>query len=234
MQLSSETISVLQNFATINPNIVLKPGQELKTISEAKNILAQADIVEDFPHDIGIYDLFEFLSLHSLIEAPSIQFESNAMNIHSTGGGCKLPNKQTVKYYSAEPSILTKPEKDITLTDDPVIEFNLSADVIQQIKKAASVLGHTDISIDGDVNGTSIKVFDPKDSSSNTFDFELGENPSGSTFSFVLNISNLKLMDGDYDVFVYSNGNMFISKWVNSNRPVRYYIALEQTSSFNV
>ena len=49
MQVSNETIEVLKNFAGINPNIVISPGQKLKTISEAKNIMAEADITEDFP-----------------------------------------------------------------------------------------------------------------------------------------------------------------------------------------
>lgn len=233
MQLSTDTISILQNFASINTNIVLKPGQKLKTIAEAKNILAEADIVEDFPHDIGIYDLYEFLSVYSLIESPTVEFEPNSLLIQSSGGGCKLPNKQTVRYYSAEPSILTTTDKNIDM-DDPEVELNLSESIITKIKKASSVLGHTDISIDGNEEMVTIKVFDPKDSSSNTYDFELGENPSGSKFSFVLNISNLKLIDGDYDVFVFAKGNVLVSKWVNTTKPVRYFIALEESSTFNV
>ena len=67
MQLSNETINVLKNFATVNPNVVIKPGQKLKTISEAKTILASAQIVEDFPVEFGIYDLNEFLSVYNLI-----------------------------------------------------------------------------------------------------------------------------------------------------------------------
>ena len=39
MNISEETLDVLKNFASINPNIVIKPGQQLKTISEAKNIM---------------------------------------------------------------------------------------------------------------------------------------------------------------------------------------------------
>jgi hypothetical protein len=36
MQLSEDTIALLTNFGAINSNIVLRPGQSLKTISEAK------------------------------------------------------------------------------------------------------------------------------------------------------------------------------------------------------
>ena len=57
VSISNDTLSVLRNFSSINPNVVLKPGQEVKTISEAKNILAVADIAEDFPTEMGIYDL---------------------------------------------------------------------------------------------------------------------------------------------------------------------------------
>ena len=62
VSISNDTLSVLRNFSSINPNVVLKPGQEVKTISEAKNILAIADIDENFPTEMGIYDLNEFLS----------------------------------------------------------------------------------------------------------------------------------------------------------------------------
>ena len=53
MKLSKHTIEVLKNFATINPNIVVNSGQQLKTIAEAKNILASAEITEDFPQEFG-------------------------------------------------------------------------------------------------------------------------------------------------------------------------------------
>ncbi len=36
MKLSKETIEVLKNFANINPNLVVSAGNNLKTISEAK------------------------------------------------------------------------------------------------------------------------------------------------------------------------------------------------------
>ena len=67
MKLSDETIAVLKNFATINPNLVAKPGQKLTTIAESKTVMASADIVEDFPQEFGIYDLNEFLSVLSMI-----------------------------------------------------------------------------------------------------------------------------------------------------------------------
>ena len=63
MKLSNDTIDVLKNFSTINPNLVIEPGQSVQTISESKTIMAKSEIVEDFPNPVGIYDLNEFLSV---------------------------------------------------------------------------------------------------------------------------------------------------------------------------
>jgi hypothetical protein len=222
MQLSEDTIALLTNFGSINSNIVLRPGQQLKTISEAKNILAVADIVEDFPADMGIYDLNEFLSTYSLVDDATLAFEDNSVQIKN--------NTNKVRFYFAEPSILTTPDKDITMPDCEV-NVVLTEEILSKAKKAASVLGHTDVAIIGDDESISVKVFDTKDSSANTFETNLGPNTTGHKFSFVMNISNMKIIDGEYDVQISSK---LISKWTNKNKPVSYFIALEKSSSFGV
>lgn len=60
MKLSKTTIELLQNFATINGNLLLKAGTKIGTISEQKNIMANSTVAEEFPQDFGIYDLNEF------------------------------------------------------------------------------------------------------------------------------------------------------------------------------
>ena len=222
MQLSDDTISLLTNFGAINSNIVLRPGQQLKTISEAKNILAVADIVEDFPTEMGIYDLNEFLSTYSLVDDATLMFEGNSVQIAN--------NTNRVKFYFAEPSILTTPDKEITM---PTSEVNivLTEEILSKTKKAASVLGHLDVAIIGTDDSISIKILDTKDSSANTFETDLGPNTTGHKFSFVMNISNMKIIDGEYDVQISSK---LISKWTNKTKPVSYFIALEKSSQFDV
>ena len=62
MKLSNETVSVLKNFSTINQNLVIKGGNKIATMSAMKNIVAKAEVLEDFPQEFAIYDLNEFLS----------------------------------------------------------------------------------------------------------------------------------------------------------------------------
>ena len=74
MKISDTTKSVLKNFADINQNLLVQPGQELKTISTMKNILAKAKIEEEFTSEFGIYDLSEFLGVLSLFKRPTFSF----------------------------------------------------------------------------------------------------------------------------------------------------------------
>ena len=60
MNLSNDTIAIFKNFANINQNILVKPGKKLNTISTMKNILATADVKEDFEQEFAIYDLQSF------------------------------------------------------------------------------------------------------------------------------------------------------------------------------
>ena len=45
MKFSTDTLSVLKNFSTINPSIVFKPGSVVRTISPQKTVMAAATIL---------------------------------------------------------------------------------------------------------------------------------------------------------------------------------------------
>ena len=223
MIISDDTLKVLQNFASVNPNLVLKPGQKVRTISEAKNIMAIADITEDMPMEFGVYDLNEFLSVHGLIENASLSFDDKSMTLSN--------GDQKIKYYFAETEILTQPQKVITMPNAEV-GVTLTEKVLDQIKKAASVLGHMELSLSGENGVVTARVLDVKDATANTFDIVVDkDNNCKETFNFVVNIPNLKLLPGDYFVSISSK---LISNWQNTNYPVEYFIALERTSTYGV
>ena len=231
MNLSNDTLNVLKNFASINPNIVFQPGQQLKTISESKTIMARADIVEDMPKEFGIYDLNEFLSVFNLIENPVLDFEDKSVMVSTQEGGTQLSNQQKVRYYFSETDILTSPTKDIQMPNAEV-GVNLSEDILNQIRKAAAVLGHTELSLKGENGLVTASVVDTKDSTSNSYTIELDkDNSCKNDFEFIVSIPNLKLLPGDYFVSISSK---LISNWTNSNYPIEYFIALEKNSTFNV
>jgi len=78
MKLSDNALAILKNFAGINNSILVKQGNKLRTISVAKNILAEAEIKEEFPRDFAIYDLNQFLNGLSLHQDPDLDFQEDS------------------------------------------------------------------------------------------------------------------------------------------------------------
>ena len=99
MKLSDNTLNILKNFAGINNSILVKQGNKLRTISMAKNILAEADISEEFPRDFAIYDLNQFLNGLSLHQDPDLDFNQDSYLSIKEG-------KRRVKYFFADPNVI--------------------------------------------------------------------------------------------------------------------------------
>lgn len=222
MKISKETLDVLKNFSAINPNLVIKPGNKLSSIAEAKNIMSAVEVSETFPKEVGIYDLNEFLGALSLINDPDLEFGDDSVIIKS--------DLASLTYRYADTSILTSPVKEVTMPEVDVT-VNLTADDITQVRKAGSALGHPVVSITSSEGSDKLylEVKDPENATANVFKLEVGE--SDKSFDFQFLISNLKLVPGDYEVSVSSK---LISHWkcINNNS-VEYWIALEKNSTFN-
>ena len=220
MKLSNETVSVLKNFSTINQNLVIKGGNKIATMSAMKNIVAKAEVLEEFPQTFAIYDLNEFLSAISLFSKPELEFEDNFVMITEEG------KKSSLKYWYSDPSVVTTPTKDITMPECEV-KFNLSSDILSAITKAAAVIGAPDMALE---NG-SLKVTDKKNDTANNYALDLAVDSESDNYKFWFKVENLKLIQGSYDVQVSSKN---ISHFKNSVGNVEYFIALEPESAYNV
>ena len=219
MKLTSNTISILKNFSTINQNLMVKPGNTLSTMSAMKNIVAQAEVTERFPQEFAIYDLNEFLSALSLFEEPELNFQDQYVTITQEG------SRKNLKYWFSDPEVVTTPSKAIVMPSTEVT-FNLSSDTLSEIQKAAAVIGAPDMAL---TNG-SLMVTDKKNDTANAYDTELGVNETDAEYKFWFKVENLKLMSGSYDVEVSSKS---ISHFTNSAVGVEYWIALEPESTYS-
>ena len=219
MKLSNETVSVLKNFSTINQNLVIKGGNKIATMSAMKNIVANAEVIEDFPQEFAIYDLNEFLSAISLFSKPELEFENDFVMITEEGTSTSL------KYWYSDPSVVTTPTKDITMPECEV-KFNLSSDTLSTVTKAAAVIGAPDMALESG----SLKVTDKKNDTANNYALDLDVDSQSDNYKFWFKVENLKLIQGSYDVQVSSKN---ISHFKNSTGNVEYFIALEPESAYN-
>ena len=219
MKLSTETISVLKNFSTINANLMVKSGSSLSTMSAMKNIVAKADVTEEFPSDFAIYDLNEFLSALSLFGKPDLEFGNDFVIITEEG------TSKSLKYWFSDPSVVTTPSKEISMPSTE-LTFNLSSDTLNEITKAAAVIGVPDMAL----AGGKLMVTDKKNSTANAYETSLDVGDVAAEYKFWFKVENLKVMPGAYDVEVSSKK---ISHFTNTKLGVQYWIALEPESSYN-
>lgn len=221
MKFSNDTLAILKNFAIIQPNLMFRAGNEVKTIAEAKNIVAKATITETIPQDFGIYDVNDFLSSMSLFTDPEISLGDKSAKISE--------GKSKLTYFFSDEASLTYPQKDVSM---PAIDatFTLTSEVLKSLQRACSLLSVSTVTVESaEGTGIAISVQDAKNSTSNSYGTEVEGHNGGHTFKFHFDISNFKILPGDYTVSI---SGKLISHFQHKTLPVEYWIALEKSSTY--
>lgn len=221
--MQNETMELFRNFGTINQNLVVKAGNTIRTVADAKNVLAKAIISDEIPQDIGIYDVNELINvyaLHSNDEGEvAVAFDGDYLVLHS--------EIQETKFKLSDIEMLTAPpEKDINMPEGEVT-FTLTQNILNQVRKAASALKLKSVFIRPSEDGSVILSIEDAQSDIHSHNLKVGgtfgELPAGIKLS--INIDNLKLLPGDYEVEVSSK---LISKFTSTDKQLTYWIALEK------
>ena len=109
------------------------------------------------------------------------------------------------------------------------VTFTLDEATLGKIRRAAGALGHEKMTITATEGGIVLTVVDNTDSTSNAFEIVVPGKCDSTDFTFVMNIANLKLIAGDYEVAVSSK---LISHFKNTSTDIEYFIALEKSSTY--
>ena len=221
MNLNSDTIAILKNFADINQNILVKPGNKLQTISTLKNILAEADVKEKFDQEFAIYDLPEFLRAVELFDKSELKFNGAGKMLIKDSN-----SKQSIKYYFADKSVVVAPTKAITMPDK-YVTFQLKREQFNKLMKGVTTLNLPDIAVKGDGKEISIVATDKKVPSSNDYSIVLGE--TDKKFTAYFKTENFKMIQDDYDIAISAQK---ISHFINKTKPIQYWVAIEPDSEF--
>jgi len=215
MKLSNETLTVLKNFSSINQGIQFKQGTKLTTVSAGKTVLAQANLKDVFPQDFCVYDLNQFLSVHSLHKDSDLSFDDS--NVIFKSGRSSTKYRKTAKEM-----IVVPPEKEITLPSVDV-SFTLSEEDYNNIMKVASVLSSPHIAVESDGDAVQLVAFDAQDNSAHTNSIQVGEG-NGKKYKIVFKTENIKMIPGSYAVEISFKG---IGHFKNTKDDIQYWIAFE-------
>lgn len=217
MKIDLITITVLKNFAKINPSILIKEGNLLRTVSPTKTTAGEAVVPTTFNKQFAIYNLDRFLSAASLFDDPDFDFDDKFVTI-SNG------NTSTQYMYADEDTIKKVSDKKLVL---PSIDasFDLSFNNYKSVEKALGVLNLPEIAICGDGKNISILAIDTKNPTSDVHSIKIGE--TDKTFRAIFKSENIKILPMDYHVDISSKG---FAHFQSDN--IEYWIAVEQSSTF--
>lgn len=220
MKISENTLNVLKNFSTINQSILIRKGNVVRTISPQSNILAKANVSENFDNEFALYELNRFLSVVTSLDDPNLDFEDDAVKI--SGGRSKT------RYKFADQSLIkVAPDKDINLGEPDEI-FTLTQASYSKVLKLAGVLDLPNVAAVGDGESVNLVAFDIRNDGGDEFSESVGE--TSNSFKMIFNVENFRLMSGDYTVKIYADKNA--AQFINESKGVEYIIAVEAGSTF--
>lgn len=217
MKIDNATLQVLKSFSAINKNIMFKPGNEIRTISNTKSVLAKAKVEQEFDKSFAIYDLSRFIGTLSLFNEPELDVKDSYVEISE--GSNKF------KFALTDPSlIIVAPDKNLELPD-PEIKCVISEEALARVMKALAVSQLPEIAISGKNGEILLQAVDSRGASNDSFSIVVGQ--TNANFRMVFRADCIKLIPGSYEVSISSKG---LSHWKGAN--VEYWIAVESNSSY--
>lgn len=216
MRLSKETFNILKNFSSINSNIMINPGNKLRTVSSGKNIFAEAVVQEEFDTQVAIWDLNKFLGVISMFDNPDLEFHDTHVNISN--------GRSSVTYFYSEAALLTVPNRSPQMPEI-MFSFDLDEEDLNDILKASSVLQVSDLKIVAKDGMIKIVVNDMANDTSNNFEITVSENYEGDDYDGTFKVSEIKFLPGSYNVSIT---NTVISRFTHKSQNLTYYIAINK------
>jgi hypothetical protein len=216
MRLSKETFNILKNFAGINSNIMIQPGNVIRTKSLGNNIYAEAKVTEDFDATIPLWDLNQFLGVISMFNTPDLEFDETHVTISN--------GKSSITYHYAAASLLNVATKAPRMGDANVV-FDIGEQELYEVLKAASILQVDQLEIEADGDTVSISVLDSKQNTKNSFKIDIPAITVNKATKGRINIAEMKLIPGAYTVELTDT---VVSKFTHKTLDLFYNLAIQK------
>lgn len=217
MIIDEKTIAVLANFQRINQNLIIRPGNTLRTISASDSLMAQASVPFVFHDEFYIYDLSKLLAILSLSKESDISKEDKDLVIKQ--------GKSKIRYRLADPVLFKEVSTGDIVIPEPDIEFSLPWSVLASVMKALQILKVNELAFSGDGQKLMISSYNLRDKDDNSYSTEIGE--TYKVFNCIIELEKLKLMESDYYVKITKKG---LVHFKGDN--IDYYVAFNNQSRF--
>lgn len=201
MKLSAKSKKIFDNFATINPGIVIKASQDetgttIQTVNHSKGLIAIAHIEEVFNHPVALHQLGAFLKTLSAFKDPDIELFSTHLTIKENGSTANIS-------YSDPAFIITNdktPKSDIEFD----VEFELKDEVLQKVMNLGSILNLPHLRIYTKEGKLFLQAVDSSNVNSSVYEEEIGTISEDVNINKFISRDLIKFVPGDYQVSMKS------------------------------
>lgn len=224
MKICVETQQILKNFCNINKGVVLHPGNKL--YSRRESLIADATVKEEWPKEVGIFDLAQLLNIIGLYTDPVLDFGDDCLRIAESDGTAET------RYVYAAPGIVsggTIPKRKLMEIPEDVIEFKLTEDQWTKLQKAISILSRTEIKITSDGKVVRIGTASVKNDSGSSYSMVVDADPHGLSCNMYYSRDNMPLLKGSYNGIVSPQFTIFKN---TSGYELAYYVGMDPASTF--
>jgi len=226
MKLTKQTIDAIQSFIGINNALILpKESDTLCVVSPSRTVIAKTKIDCEFPSTFRLSDASRFIKFATLEDGDvELKFKESADG-KAVKATLKFPSGGTGIYHSAGERIVAD-HPDTIDYDREDITFDITESIVNQVNKAAVVLGVRNISMIGDGEHIYIQVSDIDNKDGDTLKIKVGE--SDKKFTAIFMTTNFQIIPDNYEV-VLDLGDKYLAHFKGVN--TEYYIALENEST---
>mgnify|MGYP000672241272 CR=1 FL=1 len=226
IKLSEDTISLFTSISKVNQSVRIPEGDDkIMVVAVGGKTLVTVAIPEDFPRDVYLYDMNEFLGALSLVKEPNIDFsEDSTLLITENGGNPKI------RFIEAEERLVDSepPNRSTVEEDDIIYEVKVEQDVLDRVNKAANVLKLPYIGFKCEEGIVSLIAFDNNNGSeeeTGLFSIKVGEHDDD--FLLFMKQDMFHVHAGDYEVKLSSKLRMHMK---NTTAEIDYVKAFEKAS----
>jgi hypothetical protein len=232
MRLSPLTVEILNNFASINTELYLRPSSEIWTCAEAgpcgagTPLIAYAEVEDLFPVECGIYDLNRFLAALSVFDNEAeIKFTPEEIILQGAKGQMMhypTTTEEMLKWSHLDRAVIDTLKKNIKEAQ-PQVHFDISQHEIVQVQRAAGILagGKDDdyyYTVIADKDKVRFGCSDEKLTRNKTFFVECGHTKVDDVVIFIQRQAFGKVLNRDYKVVATDNVIQLLSN------DVKYYM----------
>ena len=224
MKLSTDTLSVLKNFASISDGIMFRKGNVLRTCDAQKQVLAETTIAETIDEDVGIYDLNKFLAVLGLHQDNSqikIDIATKSVIINDTSGRSKIT------YRICDATMIKNAIDKSVKMPEPEVKFTMKQEDLEFSIRASSILGTPHISVTSDGNKVFVSALDDKNTATHSNELDVAPG-NGKKYKMLFKTENMKMIPGEYEVSISFKG---IAHFKNTTKPLQYWVATELGST---